>query len=438
MIGCVYVYLLLSSLLQFYRFQFDESLAFINYTLFSITFLFTIIYPIMLTIFIKNCKNLNDPQIQMQFGSIIGGLVIPQNDQNSKQQNKKQENKINESNLKTSNEKKFLQKIEHEKVTRQKQLQYKWSRYTNVIIYARKIIYMMVLLYFYGQVYFQMVIINSMNIFLSIYYLYIKPQEEKSANIKNGISEVLLVIMQVTICFLVKDDESQREENRFNIGWIIVGSASLILSIHIFSVVVDLLKGIYNLVKDFICTLIKPKAEIEKLKQEKLAEEQNKQNKFFILTSQISVDKLRFMKKKLSLVPQSQLDISMVSIQRHQIKQKQILVQPKNNESNHIIELHKQSENCDLLNKHTIKDEENQIKKMNIKFIYTQQHKQLDYKQNTIFSIKIYQYIKQLYTSFQKLIIKFLKIKQVIFSINLLQIRYQQIFFIKQLIYFKI
>ncbi|EAR85937.2 hypothetical protein TTHERM_01176650 (macronuclear) [Tetrahymena thermophila SB210] len=266
------------------------------------------------------CKNLNNSKIQMQFGSIIGGLVLPQNDQYSDVYNKKQENNLKEFNLKTSNENKYLQKIEYEKLTRQKQLQYKWSRYTN-------------------------------------------PQEEKSANIKNGISEVLLVIMQVTICFLVKDDESQREEDRFNIGWIIVGSASLILTIHIFSVVVDLLKGIYNLVKDFICTLIKPKAEIESLKQEKFVEEQNKQNKFLRLTSQISVDKLRFMKKKLSLVPQSQLDISMVSIQRHQIKQKQIIVQPKNNESNHIIELQKQSENCDLLYKQTLKDEENQIKK---------------------------------------------------------------------------
>ncbi|EWS72589.1 hypothetical protein TTHERM_001176648 (macronuclear) [Tetrahymena thermophila SB210] len=363
MVGCVYVYLLISSLLQFYSFQFDESLAFINYTLFSITFVFTIIYPIMITIFIKKCKNLNDPQIQMQFGSIIGGLVIPQNDQNSEEQNKKQENNLNQSNLKMSNESKSLQKIENEKLTRQKQLQYKWSRYTNVILYARKIIYMMVLLYFYGQVYFQMIIINSMNIFLSIYYLYLKPQEEKSANIKNGISEVLLVIMQVTICFLVKDDESQREEDRFNIGWIIVGSASLILTIHIFSVIVDLLKGIYNLVKDFICTLIKPKAEIEKLKQEKLAQEQNKQNKFLRLASQISIDKLTSMKKKLSLIAQSQLDISMVSIQRHQTKQKQIIVQPKNKENKHIRELQKQSENGGQPNKHSLKDVENQIKK---------------------------------------------------------------------------
>ncbi|KAL4493841.1 hypothetical protein ABPG73_010119 [Tetrahymena malaccensis] len=363
MVGCVYVYLLISSLLQFYSFQFDESLAFINYTLFSLTFVFTIIYPIMITIFIKKCKNLNDPQIQLQFGSIIGGLVLPENDQSPEEQNKHQQNSLNESNQKIQNESKSEQKIEHIQLTRQKQLQYKWSRYTNVILYARKIIYMMVLLYFYGEVYLQMIIINSMNIFLSIFYLYVKPQEEKSANIKNGISEVLLVIMQVTICFLVKDDDSQREQDRFNIGWIIVGSASLILTIHIFSVVVDLLKGIYNLVKDFICTLIKPKAEIEKLKQEKLAEEQNKQNKFLRLASQISIDKLRSMKKKLSLIPQSQLDISITSIQRHQIKSKSIIIQPKNNENNQFLEPKKQLQNLDQSNKNYHKDEENQIQR---------------------------------------------------------------------------
>ncbi|KAL4477132.1 hypothetical protein ABPG72_008866 [Tetrahymena utriculariae] len=318
LVGCVYVYLLISCLLQFYRFQFDESLAFINYTLFSLTFVFIIIYPIMITIFIKKCKNLNEPQIQMQFGSIIGGLVLPKKDQDSEEQDKKQQNNLNESNLKTQNESKSLQKIEFEKLNRQKYLQYKWSRYTN---------------------------------------------EEKSANIKNGISEVLLVVMQITICFLVKDDDSQREEDRFNIGWIIVGSASLILTIHIFSVVIDLLKGIYNLVKDFICTLIKPKAEIEKLKQEKLAEEQNKQNKFLRLASQISIDKLRSMKKKLSLVPQSQLDLSMVSTQRHQTKQKQILIQPKKIESNQFIELQNPQENFDQANKSSHKNEENQIQK---------------------------------------------------------------------------
>ncbi|KAL4450405.1 hypothetical protein ABPG74_019303 [Tetrahymena malaccensis] len=346
MVGSVYVYLLISCLLQFNCFQFDESLAFINYTLFSLTLLFTIIYPIMITIFIKKCKNLNDPQIQLQFGSIIGGLVLPE----TETENDQQDSKI-------SQESKQEQKIKHVQLTRQKHLQYKWSRYTNVILYARKIIYMMALLYFYGQVYLQIIIFNSMNILLSIYYLYIRPQEKKVDNIKNGISELLLVIIQITICFLVKDDDSQREEERYNIGWIIVGSASLILTIHIFSVIIDLIKGIYNLVKDFICTLIKSKAEIEKLKQEKLAEEQNKQNKLLRIASQISIDKLRSLKNRLSLIQQSQLDLSTTSIQKHQAKPKQIIIQPKNN----FLELKNQQENIVQSNKNNNIDEENQV-----------------------------------------------------------------------------
>ncbi|KAL4450406.1 hypothetical protein ABPG74_019304 [Tetrahymena malaccensis] len=332
MVGSVYVYLLISCLLQFNCFQFDESLAFINYTLFSLTLLFTIIYPIMITIFIKKCKNLNDPQIQLQFGSIIGGLVLPETQ--TETENDQQDSKI-------SQESKQEQKIKHVQLTRQKHLQYKWSRYTNVILYARKIIYMMALLYFYGQV----------------------PQEKKVDNIKNGISELLLVIIQITICFLVKDDDSQREEERYNIGWIIVGSASFILTIHIFSVIIDLIKGIYNLVKDFICTLIKSKAEIEKLKQEKLAEEQNKQNKLLRIASQISIDKLRSLKNRLSLIQQSQLDTSSTSIQKHQIKQKKNIIQPKNNQNNNFLVLQNQQENISQSNKNHQKDEENKIQK---------------------------------------------------------------------------
>ncbi|KAL4461972.1 hypothetical protein ABPG74_000817 [Tetrahymena malaccensis] len=310
LVGCVYVYVLVSSLLQFYCFKFDESLAFINYTLFSLSFIFMIIYPIMLTIFIVKCKNLRDPNIQLQFGSIIGGFVLPEIE--TIELNVK--NNINNKNSITNGEQKNEAQSQNEEksnqqiMSRQKQLQLKWSKFTNVILYLRKIIFIMVLLYFYGFVYFQIVLVCLMNLFLAFYYLYVKPQEDKSVNIKNGISEILLIIMYASISLLVEDDENQDEQHRFNIGWVIIASASTILVIHIFSVIIDLLKGVITLIKDFICTLFKSKKDLEKIKQEKLGEINQSEYKTLGVVSQISLEKIRNIKKKFSTIIISQIE----------------------------------------------------------------------------------------------------------------------------------
>lgn len=63
--------------------------------------------------------------------------------------------------------------------------------------------------------------------------------------------------MQCTICILVNDSTDEVEQDRINVGWMLIACAAMILLLHIIFVVLDLLKGIFNLIKDFINILIK-------------------------------------------------------------------------------------------------------------------------------------------------------------------------------------
>ncbi|KAL4475420.1 hypothetical protein ABPG72_022055 [Tetrahymena utriculariae] len=317
LVGCVYVYVLVSALSQFYCFQFDEPLAFLNYTMFSLCFTFVMVYPIMLTIFIMKCKNLRDPEIQQHFGSIFVGYVLPDAEQVSKEQEEKVQNDNNVSTVfeqqKENNSNQIEEKSQKKVLSRQQYLQQKWSKYTNVFLYLRKILYIMTLLYLYGIVYLQVVIICLMNLSLSIYYLYLRPQEDKSSNIKNGISEIILIFMQSCVCLLVKDDEDADEQKRFNVGWFIIASASTILTIHIFSVIIDLLKGTFTLIKDFIATLLKSRAELKSIKQEKQAEASQSEFKILGASSMVSIDKfekVRRLNKKFTTLIVSQLELT--------------------------------------------------------------------------------------------------------------------------------
>ncbi|KAL4467672.1 hypothetical protein ABPG74_013007 [Tetrahymena malaccensis] len=310
--------------------------------MFALCFTFVMIYPIMLTIFIMKCKNLRDPQIQQQFGSIFGGYVLPdaeEEEEQSKDQEEKVQNENNNISIvceqqKEENVNKSQEKSNQKVLSRQQYLQQKWSKYTNVFLYLRKILYIMTLLYLYGLVYLQVIVICLMNLSLSVYYLYLRPQEEKSANIKNGISEIILIFMQSCVCLLVKDDDDADEQYRYNVGWLIIASASTILTIHIFSVIIDLLKGTFNLIKDFFATLLKSKAELKSLNKEKEGEVNQSDFKILGSSSVVSLDKLdkvKRLKKKVNTLIITQLELT----QRTQLLKKQKSI---NNQSSHQIE----------------------------------------------------------------------------------------------------
>ncbi|EWS72586.1 hypothetical protein TTHERM_001178749 (macronuclear) [Tetrahymena thermophila SB210] len=189
LIWTVYMYVVVGVFLQFYKFEFTESLSFLNYTLFSMSFIAMFFIPIMIAIFISKAPNLNDPRIQKQFSSIVGGLKVGGDSEEKQQILPSIKNKIgSQCNI------------------NQDQIDKK-SNYSEIV--------------------------SSL----------------KFENIRNGLSEVFLIVMQICAGILVDDKQDQDEQERINIGWVLIGSASFILLMHIFTVVIDLFRFIFNLLK---------------------------------------------------------------------------------------------------------------------------------------------------------------------------------------------
>lgn len=83
-----------------------------------------------------------------------------------------------------------------------------------------------------------------MNAVVAFYYLFIQPFESKYENFKNAASEILLIIIQVLIISLVKDN-STNEDSRIKIGWIIVGLISFLIVWHFLGMTFDFMYIIF-------------------------------------------------------------------------------------------------------------------------------------------------------------------------------------------------
>ncbi|EAR85946.3 hypothetical protein TTHERM_01178750 (macronuclear) [Tetrahymena thermophila SB210] len=253
LIWTVYMYVVVGVFLQFYKFEFTESLSFLNYTLFSMSFIAMFVIPIMIAIFISKTPNLNDPRIQKQFSSIVGGLKVGGDSEEKQQRLPSIENKIgSECNI---NEDQINKKSKYSEIAgslKNKKIKYqervmRYSKYTNVFLYFRKIAYAIFIIYLFDCPYVQLILISLLNAFLAFFYFYICPQDKQFENIRNGLSEVFLIVMQICAGILVDDKQDQDEQERINIGWVLIGSASFILLMHIFTVVIDLFRFIFNL-----------------------------------------------------------------------------------------------------------------------------------------------------------------------------------------------
>ena len=77
LVSSIYIYVAFSVFLQFYCFDFEDSMCFLNYSLHSFFSLFVFVFPIMMGIFIHKQDNLKEnSDIQVRFNSIFGGLKL--------------------------------------------------------------------------------------------------------------------------------------------------------------------------------------------------------------------------------------------------------------------------------------------------------------------------------------------------------------------------
>ncbi|KAL4461967.1 hypothetical protein ABPG74_000812 [Tetrahymena malaccensis] len=313
LIWTVYMYIVVGVFLQFYKFEFTESLSFLNYTLFSMSFIAIFVIPVMIAIFISKTPNLNDPIIQKQFSSLVGGLKVEDHQEEKKQRLPSIENKIGSEFIiqedQVNKKSKYCQlagSLKQNKKIQYQERVMRYSKYTNVFLYFRKIAYAIFIIYLFDCPYLQLVLISLLNVFLAFFYFYINPQDKQFENIRNGLSEVLLVVMQICAGILVEDRQDQDEQERINIGWVLIGSAAFILLMHIFTVVMDLFRFIFNLVKDLILSIQQyyksQKSEKKLNKQESQLQKMNTLVKLPIgeITSQISFPFIRSNTRRLS------------------------------------------------------------------------------------------------------------------------------------------
>ncbi len=125
----------------------------------------------------------------------------------------------------------------------------KYSKFANALLYYRKILFMIIIVYGHNNSYLQMLFISVLNMVLIYYYLYFLPHESLLSNIINGISEFCLIIMQIAVCFLIEDKPNDDENKRINIGWIMVGASGVILFMHTSVLLVDLLRSLLGFFK---------------------------------------------------------------------------------------------------------------------------------------------------------------------------------------------
>lgn len=77
LIWSVYLYVLISCLLQFYTFQMHDNSSYVNYALFAICTIACFAIPIKFTQIIYHSKNIKDDTfINEYLGSLIGGLKL--------------------------------------------------------------------------------------------------------------------------------------------------------------------------------------------------------------------------------------------------------------------------------------------------------------------------------------------------------------------------
>ncbi|EAR82384.2 hypothetical protein TTHERM_01169520 (macronuclear) [Tetrahymena thermophila SB210] len=224
----VQVYVFLGVLLQFFSFEFVESLNFLNYSLFSVGLIGSFLIPMCIFLFLHKCKDLTTPQVQQQFSSIVGGLRIasPQ--------------EIKEANI----------------TSKRVYYQLHYIKYNYIFLTIRKLLFCILLVFMHDYPYVQIPLIVMQNLILSFYYLYLWPHDKGYENIRNAISEYLLIGMELILVILVKDDQDQNESQRFFYGWIFISLAITLMSIHFISVIIDFVKLIFRLLS-FVILFIK-------------------------------------------------------------------------------------------------------------------------------------------------------------------------------------
>ena len=82
-----------------------------------------------------------------------------------------------------------------------------WTKYVIPILYARKVLFALIICFVYNYPYIQIIAISVMNFAAMSYFLVIQPYNSKYQNLKSAISELLLIVFQALTALLISDKE---------------------------------------------------------------------------------------------------------------------------------------------------------------------------------------------------------------------------------------
>ncbi|EAR94972.3 hypothetical protein TTHERM_00509130 (macronuclear) [Tetrahymena thermophila SB210] len=283
-----YIYLVVAVLIQFNTYNFDDVYScFLNYMLHSISTITVLGIPFLFFVIIYKQKNkINDQNFIQKYSSLISGLKITldqvqsqnqrnsQNNNNTNSEEKKlndfvtsqstklrindlQNNRIRRKKIQTTNSIVSSEtknspahlttsfcKIEENQLSYRKKLVFLLSRYYNVLLYFRKILFCIVISYFYNEPYHQIALISILNLLLAVFIIIITPFQSNYYNYQFILQELSLITIQVLASLLINDDQDVSEDYRMKIGWIIIGISSFWIIYYTLLIFKDKIKEI--------------------------------------------------------------------------------------------------------------------------------------------------------------------------------------------------
>ncbi|KAL4461960.1 hypothetical protein ABPG74_000805 [Tetrahymena malaccensis] len=267
-----YIYSLVGVLLQFNCYDFSDSSAFLNYTIHSLFSVIILGIPFLITFLIYKQPNVSEnKRFQTKLGSIIGGLNIQQLDIQSPKIKDNQDEKrepmdaLSLDNITNQHKKDELQAksdyfqsqyqaSQEQLVLTQKpsfvQKLQSYNKYYNCILYFRKMLFGLILVFLTEYQYLQLVSLILLNLFIFFFIALAQPLQSKYENIKNCCGEIILVCIGISLSLLVQDNESEDEMFRLKIGWVIISFTSFILLWHTIQLTYETLKSLLLLIKN--------------------------------------------------------------------------------------------------------------------------------------------------------------------------------------------
>ncbi|KAL4454001.1 hypothetical protein ABPG74_003884 [Tetrahymena malaccensis] len=134
---------------------------------------------------------------------------------------------------------------------RKKSLYSPLCKYTNVFLFARKILFSLIIVMLHDQTYVQISLLSILNVLLALFFVIYKPYIRKIDNINHGLTEVLLLTLQIISAYLKNEPDSQSSDERNKIGWVYVSICLLLLLMHSLILIVDTARSAIKFIKNF-------------------------------------------------------------------------------------------------------------------------------------------------------------------------------------------